>query len=229
MVQSAAQKSVQVSTVLERPEDKADRLGISLVLGLENPVREGIGRIARLDRDPLLEHDRAGIDPFVDLVDRAPGHRFPRFQRASLGRKTRVLRQERRVDVQDPAAPARDEIGRQNPHVPREANEVGTRLLQDPHDLSLLSPAAAGVIPLDGERRQTPRSRPGKPARLTLVRNDGDDPGVRNPARFDRVRDRFEVGSPSREQHRQASHHAESRTDPRARDAADRIASKSAR
>ncbi len=175
------------------------------MLLLQDAGRKALLRVAGLDRHPPLENDRARVGALVDQVHGAAGHRLAGLERALLRREPPILRQERGVDVENPAPISSDEVRRQDPHVPREADEVRPCPVEDPEHLRLVRGPTLDPTPLDGKGRQPALPRPGEAARLADVGDDRNDLRVRYASGFDRVGDRLEVGSTTREEDRNAA------------------------
>jgi hypothetical protein len=108
------------------------------------------------------------------------------------------------MDVENPATPPRDEIGRQDPHVSRQANEVGPRNFENARHGCLVFRPARVVRPLDGVSGKASIARQREAAGCGDVGHDGDDPRVGDAARVDCIRDRLEVGAAAGEQDREA-------------------------
>ena len=110
------------------------------------------------------------------------------------------------MDVQDPAAPARDEVGRKDPHVSGETDEIRPCLVENPKDRSLVVRPTGKEVPIDGKRGQSALPGSYEAAGAGNVRDDRDDPGIRNSTGIDRVRDRLEVRPPTGKEDRQMPH-----------------------
>ena len=78
----------------------------------EDARSERFGIVARLDAHLGLAEDRARIELLGHDVHRAARDHVPRDERAPMRVEPLVLGQQRGVDVDDPAPPARDEIVR---------------------------------------------------------------------------------------------------------------------
>jgi len=114
-------------------------------------------------------------------------------------------RQQRRVDVQQPAGVARDELGRQDAHEAGQHHQVGLV----PVDLLGQRGVEGGAIGMRAvvqtDRGDALRLRPGQPARLRTVADDGNDGG--GPALgLAGLLDGFHVGAPAGNQDHDAFH-----------------------
>ena len=117
--------------LFELRKHPGDGLRIGPMLLGQDPRRQGFLRISLKDRHFSLKEDRAGVSALVHVVDRAAGFGLAGLERPTLGVETRVLRQQRRMDVEDPRPLSRHELAREEPHVAREADELGLLPLQD--------------------------------------------------------------------------------------------------
>ena len=90
----------------------------------QHPGGQAFRRITRQDRHPRLAQDRPAIKLGCHLMHAAPGLGIAGLKRAGMGMQARIFRQKRGVNVQHPPLPARDEIGRQHPHEPRQTNDI---------------------------------------------------------------------------------------------------------
>ena len=101
------------------------------VLLLEDPGRKGLGRVVVEDRDGLLQDDGATVDALVHEVDRAPAHLRPPRDRVRLGMGPGERGEEGGMDVQDAIRELADEGARDEPHEPREHDEVDAAVPED--------------------------------------------------------------------------------------------------
>src|SRR6266540_6798364 len=146
---SDAQRAVQPSGMASKArEDPDDRLLIGPVLLDKDPLREALLRVPGKDRHLPLKDDGARVRALIYEVDRAPRLRLAGLQRLPLRVQAPELRQEGGVDVEDPAAKARDEFRREDAHVPRQANEVRLRLLEDAQHFRLVLAPARELPPV---------------------------------------------------------------------------------
>ena len=141
------------------------------------------------DRNLPLQHDRARVGALVHEVDRAARLRLARLERPPLGVEARELREQRRMDVQDPAPPPRDELRREEPHVARQADEVGPRLVEDRAGSRPRAARLDGSASRSTAKAGSPRSLArASPRASGDVGDDRDDLGVRDRARARRHR-----------------------------------------
>ena len=120
-----------VSTWARRPSittapeaEERDRPRQEPVLDGVDPRREAGLVVAGEHRDRLLEQDRSAVERLVDEVDRDAGHRRAVGQGIGHGMGAGESRQERRVDVEDPAAERCQHRRADDPHVAGEHDDV---------------------------------------------------------------------------------------------------------
>src|SRR6516162_6249485 len=88
-------------------EHPRDRLGVGVMLLVQDPRREHRDRVAREDRNPALQDHRACVRALIHEVHRAARLELARLERAALDVEARELREQRGVDVEDAPAMAR--------------------------------------------------------------------------------------------------------------------------
>ena len=86
--------------------------------------------VGRQDRDGLLGHDRPAVERLVDEVDGHARDRDPRRERVVDGMQPRERRQQRRMDVEDPAAERAQGAGSQDAHEAGQHDHVRVGLLE---------------------------------------------------------------------------------------------------
>ena len=75
------------------------------MLLLQDPLGKRFLRISLKNRDFSLNQDRPGVRALVHVMDRAAGFGVPREERPPLGVETGILREQRRVNVEDARPP----------------------------------------------------------------------------------------------------------------------------
>src|SRR6266542_5839087 len=200
---SDAQRAVQPSGMASKArEDPDDRLRIGPVLLDKDPLREALLRVPGKDRHLPLKDDGGRVRALLYEVDRAPRLRLAGLQRLPLRVQAPELRQEGRVDVEDPAAKARDEFRREDAHVARQANEVRLCLIENAQQLGLVLAPAREPPPVHREGTEAPPAGPLESRRLRHVGNDRHDLRVRDLALYDGLRNRLEILPSPVQQHR---------------------------
>ena len=94
------------------------------MLGGEHPGGERIRRVAGQNRHRGLGDDRAVVHRRADIVDRAAMDLDAGIERAGVGVQSGEGGEQRGVDVDQPVAPALDEVLREKPHEAGEADEL---------------------------------------------------------------------------------------------------------
>src|SRR5207247_8332088 len=84
-------------------EELGDGAAVDAVLRLEDPRRETLGRVVIQDRHGLLQDDRSGVDTLVGEMDGAAADLHACLDRLALRFPAGERRQERGMDVEDPA------------------------------------------------------------------------------------------------------------------------------
>ena len=108
----------------QRLGDCVQGLGIDAVLLMENPLRQGLGVIARKYRHMRLSNDRSSVKLRSNKVNGATVLGAPLGDRPFMGMQTTQVRQQRGVNIQQSSVPSLDERRAQNPHEPGEANDL---------------------------------------------------------------------------------------------------------
>ena len=145
---------------------------VELVLGDQHPLGQAFGRVAGEDRDFDLAENLAAIEVGRDEMDRRAGHWVSGCEAGLVGAEALVLRQEGRMDVDDPPVPAGDELVGQDAHEPGKRDQVdrmvikgaaarpskywllsfgvgaGIRTTSTPSAAARSSPGAAGLSPV---------------------------------------------------------------------------------
>lgn len=93
------------------------------MLLLEDAGGEGVGVVARQNRNGRLSDDRSGVHLRADEMNSAAGDFDAGFNHPPMDVEALERRQQRRVDVEQFAVPAFDEAGGQNAHEAGEADE----------------------------------------------------------------------------------------------------------
>lgn len=101
-----------------------------------------------------LRKDRPGIKTLIHIVDRAAGNFDAILKSLLLRMQAREARQQRRMDIQNPACIGRNEIFTQQSHVPGQTDEIHARLFQNRNYLTIkICPLYAFGI--ESKNRQT--------------------------------------------------------------------------
>src|SRR6267154_1753299 len=119
-------------------QDNFNRFGIDAMLLFENRFGEGGFRIFVEYGNSGLHDDRAGVEILVNEVDRAAGEFYAIFEGLALRFQARERRKQRRVNIQDAIRKFGDEIGREQAHVPGEADELDSVLGEDGGHLTIV-------------------------------------------------------------------------------------------
>ena len=96
--------------------DAPQRFRINPVLGLQNARGECLLAVAFQHRNRLLADDRPRIGLLDDEMNRRAVTFHARLQRPAMRMQPFEVRQQGRVNIENTAAPACDEPGRQKPH-----------------------------------------------------------------------------------------------------------------
>jgi len=102
-----------------------------LVFGVQHARRQAVGVVATVDRYHRLHQDRAVVQFRAHDMDGAAREPHARIQNPLMHVQPLERRQQGRVDVDNPVAPALGKRRRQEPHETREADELNTRRCQN--------------------------------------------------------------------------------------------------
>ena len=86
---------------LRRPAKSADHLSVQIVLSDLDASMKSLGCVVRHYRDFALRNDVAMINLLVDIMDGTAGLFLTGLERLFPGKKSRKLRQKRRMNVYD--------------------------------------------------------------------------------------------------------------------------------
>ena len=118
--------------------DQREHLGVQPVFFHFDPgAQRGLVVIGEHGRRTLC-NDGPGVHAFVDQVDRATGQRRPGCQHVSMSVSAGEMRQKGGVDVDDTAAPSREEMRRQQTHVAGENDQFHIVVLQSVKDVGFV-------------------------------------------------------------------------------------------
>ena len=98
-------------------DEIGDDARVKLMFGVADARGKAGGRVAADDGNADRPEDRPAVEVGGDEVDRRAGDRIARRKDAFVDVRALVRRQQRRVDVDHPSRPARDEGVRQQAHV----------------------------------------------------------------------------------------------------------------
>jgi len=101
--------------------------------------------------DLPLREDRARVHALVDQMHRAPSHACPGCEDIPVRVGAREVGQQRGVDVDQPALPARDEPRREDAHVAAQYNEFDIRSNEFCVYQMLVREALFGLVGLHGK------------------------------------------------------------------------------
>ena len=148
--------------------------GVKAMLRGKDARGQRAGGVAGLDRDFRPAQHIAAIEFLGHDMHRTARDRIARFDRARMRVEALVFGEQGRVDVDDPPAPARDEIVGQQPHIARQRDRPDPRLMQRLVERRLVRrlPDALGR---QRERRDPVVARPSETGRVGLVRCDQRD------------------------------------------------------
>ena len=102
---------------------------------------------ARFDGDRLLTDDRAGVEAFVHVVDGYTGYVDAGRQCVGDCLRTRELRQQRRMDVDDPIPERAEKRLREQVHVTGQHDEVDAAELEPVGQLAISRGAIGCPLP----------------------------------------------------------------------------------
>src|SRR3954447_14781713 len=188
------------------PGQKPDRPGQQLVLDRVNCLLDRVAFRSIGKLEPLLQDDRAAVDPFVHEVDRDSADPNARVDRLLDGADARKRGQERGVHVDDPPLEPADEGAAEDLHEPREDEQVDLVLLQPIPESGVARRPVRIRARLEDARLDSGLARPPQAARLGPVRPDADHLDPLAPV--DDVEDRLQVRPLAGDQHRDAVAHA---------------------
>src|SRR5437867_6624968 len=94
------------------------------MLDPEDPRRQARLVVTRSDRYDRLGDDRSDVDLRADEMHGATAEAHPRSKRLPLRVKTRKCREQRRMDIDHPAAPVLDKGSVEHPHEPGKAYQI---------------------------------------------------------------------------------------------------------
>ncbi len=105
-------------------QHNAHRFGINAMLLAQDALGKRVFRVGIVNRDHRLQNDRPGVQILVHEMHGAAGEFRAVLERLPLRFKSRKRRQQRRMNIQDAVGKRRDEIGRKQPHVACEADQI---------------------------------------------------------------------------------------------------------
>src|SRR5437764_3155472 len=132
-------------------------------------------RLLRVDRNRHLADHAAGVDAVIDVVDGHAGRRNSGVQGVDDRLFARELRQERRVDVDDPVGEPLEERLRQQMHVAREDDEVNAAKLEPVGELRVAVRAIRVALEREDARRDAGGARPFERSHAVLIRRHACD------------------------------------------------------
>ncbi len=101
--------------------------GIELMLGNQHSFGQGFRRVVRQNRDLDLAKCLSGIELGRDQVNGRASDVLARLETGLVGLQALVLRQKRRVDVDDPAFPPGEEIVGNDAHEACQRDQIDVR------------------------------------------------------------------------------------------------------
>jgi hypothetical protein len=159
------------------PGKAAQDSGIQAVFLDQDTVGKGGGGVAGQDCDTDLSEDVACIKIGGHLVHRAACFGIARIKGALMRVKAGVFRQQRRVDIQNPALKPADECGGQNAHEACKAQDVGSGV-EERFQQSGLERRTVGISTVgDGGGGDPEGRRTGQARGLRVVRGNKDRTG----------------------------------------------------
>ncbi len=97
------------------------------------------GRIAIENRNDRLQNDGSSVEIFIHEVHRAAGEFHSIFQRLALRFESWEGWKQRRVNIQNGLRKGLHEIGREQPHISRQAHQINLVFAQNGDDLTIIS------------------------------------------------------------------------------------------
>ncbi len=153
------------------------RLGIELVLDGEHARGKCLGVVAGKHRHGCLTDNRAFVHALGDEMYRAAGDPHAGVYGALVGVEARKERQQRRMDIDDPAFVALDEGSGQQPHIAGKADDIRRKRVQGIENRRLVRFLAGIGFAHKGEGRNALGRRLFETARIRPVGDDADDFG----------------------------------------------------
>jgi len=176
-----------------------NRLRISDMLFHKNPLRQRVRVIRIQNRNSALQHHHPMVQVLVHKMHRASGNLHPVIESLRLRIKPRKRRQQRRMNIQDPVRERRHKLRREQPHVPRQANQVHIMTAQAGGHVRIVLRAAPALGDKDRGRQAKLAGRTDSDG-IGNIGNDDSNFHARQPALAHRARNRQKIGPPAREQ-----------------------------
>lgn len=175
------------------------------MLDRQDSSRQRNGGIVREHGDFRLSEDRTAIVLLGDEVNRRPGHRLSSSQyrlmdQVTVHSRAPVFREERRMDVDDPAAPRLHRFVGHPFEVPGQHHQVRFRPGKDPEPLG----GIGGII--QDVRRDAVLTRYAKTAGILPVTDDQHNP--RRGRVPESAEERRQIAAPPRYHRRDAQEHS---------------------
>jgi len=119
-------------------EDDSNGFGINSVFFLQDTRGKSFFRVVVVYWQDGLENDGAGVEIFVNEMDRAAGELDAVLESLALRLETWKRGQQRWVNVQNAVWKRGHKIRRQQAHVAGEADEIDFVLVQDRYNLAII-------------------------------------------------------------------------------------------
>jgi len=119
-------------------EDDSNGFGINPVFFLQDAHGQRVFRVVVVYWQDGLENDGAGVEIFVNEMDRAAGELDAVLESLALRLETWKRGQQRWVNVQNAVWKRGHKIRRQQAHVAGEADEIDFVLVQDRYNLAII-------------------------------------------------------------------------------------------
>ena len=109
------------------------------MLDAVDPRQEALEGVAGPDRHRFLQDNRPMVHLLIDEMDRHPGDLRSPGQRITNRVGAGKRRQQGRMDIENPAAEAAHEDGRENPHEPGQAHQLDAVRLEQTDEGGLVA------------------------------------------------------------------------------------------
>ena len=158
------------------------------------------------DGDTGLAHNRPPIEFGGHKMYGCPGNAHTIGNRLALRVQAGKSREQRRMDIEHPAGKRVQEWSTDQAHEPREAHQINLTRLKDADDRSVVGLPVRVFTRCDNDGLDSSIAGSLQACRVRATRDNNGDRRVQAPL-LNGVDDGLEVGTPTRNQHAEASRH----------------------